>query len=121
MLLAFSKQTRQEPILPSGFSLEHDAPRSQDVLLRRWDASSDEEVLVSALLGPLQFSGEEAPSQEVHMKVCVHKPAFGPVVRLDCSVFDNEGGDSSDFNVRGAWYHSSVNESVIKRKYLGPK
>jgi hypothetical protein len=94
------------------------------VLLRRRDTSSREEVFVWALLGPLRFSGEEEPSQDVFMKVCVEKPSFRPVVRFDCCVFDssgNEGGDSSDFYVKGVWYHSSVNESDIKRKYLGPE
>lgn len=112
------------PIVPSDFSLEYNAPRSQDVLLRRRDASSNEEVVVSALLGPLQFYGEESPSQEVRMKVCVKKPAYGPVVRFDCCVFDrsvNVGGTSSDFYVRGAWYHSSLYKSGIGRKYLGPE
>jgi hypothetical protein len=35
----------------------------------------------------------------------IEKPAFGPVVRFDCCVFyrsGNEGGGSSDFDVRGA-------------------
>jgi hypothetical protein len=75
------------------------------VLLNRRDASSGEELFVWALLGPLRFSGEEEPSQDVRMKVCVEKPAFGPVVRFDCCVFyrsGNEGGGSSDFDVRGA-------------------
>ena len=118
-------QSRQEAILPSGFSLEHDAPRSQDVLLRRRDAGSGEDVAVSALLGPLRFSGEEEdPEREVRMKVCVQKPAFGPVVRFDCCVFDTsagEGEELSDFDVKGVWYHSSVRESGIERRYLGPE
>lgn len=124
MLLFVSPQSRQEAIVPSNFTLEYNAPRSQDVLLRRRDASSHDEVVVSALPGPLRYYGEEAPSQEVRMKVCVKKPAFGPVVRFDCCVFDrsvNVGGTSSDFDVRGTRYHSSVNELGIGGKYLGPE
>ncbi|KAM2641583.1 hypothetical protein TB1_027841 [Malus domestica] len=87
------------------FVVEWDSPRSQDVVLKR-KSDSDEEVVVSALLGP--FHSEENSVEkyieyprEALMKVCVKKPGLSSMLQSDCSVFEIIGSGSV-FNIHNA-------------------
>uniref|UniRef100_A0A0E0R3Z4 Mitochondrial glycoprotein n=1 Tax=Oryza rufipogon TaxID=4529 RepID=A0A0E0R3Z4_ORYRU len=103
------------------FSTVSDAPRGQEVLLRRRDAS--EEVLVSAVLAPLRFEGEEPLPRDALMKVFVSKPDVKPVMRFDCRAFADEGdGGSADYDVTAVCYHPFAGEcDAGEDKYEGPE
>ncbi|XP_052137138.1 uncharacterized protein LOC127755509 isoform X1 [Oryza glaberrima] len=103
------------------FSTVSDAPRGQEVLLRRRDAS--EEVLVSAVLAPLRFEGEEPLPRDALMKVFVSKPDVKPVMRFDCRAFAAEGdGGSADYDVTAVCYHPFAGEcDAGEDKYEGPE
>jgi complement component 1 Q subcomponent-binding protein len=89
------------------------------VLLRRRDAS--EEVLVSAVLAPLRFEGEEPLPRDALMKVFVSKPDVKPVMRFDCRAFADEGdGGSADYDVTNACYHPFAGDAG-EDKYEGPE
>uniref|UniRef100_A0A0D9XNX3 Mitochondrial glycoprotein n=1 Tax=Leersia perrieri TaxID=77586 RepID=A0A0D9XNX3_9ORYZ len=107
------------------FTTVSDAPRGQEVILRRRDAS--EEVLVSALLAPLQFQGGEEPlpsPRDALMKVFVSKPGVKPVLQFDCRAFEGEGdGDAAaaaDYDVTAVRYHSFAGDAGGD-KYEGPE
>nr|CAB3489026.1 unnamed protein product [Digitaria exilis] len=71
-----------------------DAPQAQDLLLRR--RADSEEVLVSALLAPLQFVDQAPLPRDALMKVFVSKPGLSPVLHFDCRTFwvGEAGGDA---------------------------
>uniref|UniRef100_A0A0E0BNN3 Mitochondrial glycoprotein n=1 Tax=Oryza glumipatula TaxID=40148 RepID=A0A0E0BNN3_9ORYZ len=101
------------------FATVSDPPRGQEVLLRRRDAS--EEVLVSAVLEPLRFEGEEPLPRDALMKVFVSKPDVKPVIRFDCRAFADEGdGGSADYDVTAACYHPFAGDAG-EDKYEGPE
>lgn len=91
---------------PSGylgdFLVEHDAPKSQDLVLRK-KCESGEEVAVSALLRPETWGGEGVYPREVMMKVCVKKPGLSSILQFDCGVTEKHVG-GSDFNIHNAYY-----------------
>jgi hypothetical protein len=84
-----------------------DAPRAQDVLLRRRDGS--EEVLVSALLAPLRFVGRDPLPRAALVKVFVSKPGAAPVLHFDCraSWVGEEERGVADYAINAVRYHSS--------------
>ncbi|KAL5810527.1 hypothetical protein ACOSQ4_027095 [Xanthoceras sorbifolium] len=88
-----------------GFEVEYDAPKSQDVVLRK-KFESGEQVAVSALLGPETFAREGVFPREVLMKVCVRKPGLSSILQFDCGVTEKQLG-SSDFDIRNAYYLQS--------------
>ncbi|KAL5205163.1 hypothetical protein ABZP36_033372 [Zizania latifolia] len=101
-----------------GFSIVSDAPRGQDVLLRRRDSS--EEVLVSALLAPLRFEGETPLPRDALMKVFISKPGVKPVLRFDCRAYAEEGdGGDSDYDITAVQYHLFPGDAG-EDKYEGP-
>ncbi|XP_006663806.1 mitochondrial acidic protein mam33 [Oryza brachyantha] len=103
----------------SDFSAVSDASRGQEVLLRRRDAS--EEVLVSALLAPLRFEGDEPLPRDALMKIFVSKPGLKPVLRFDCRAFADEGdGGAADYDVTAVCYHSIAGDAG-EDKYEGPE
>ncbi|XP_062198166.1 mitochondrial acidic protein MAM33 [Phragmites australis] len=101
------------------FATVSDVPRAQDVLLRR--RADSEEVLVSALLAPLQFVGQGALPRAALMKVFVSKPGATPVLRFDCRTFlVGEGGGAADYAIDAVRYHSSPADDGDD-KYEGPE
>uniref|UniRef100_A0A0D9XWQ8 Mitochondrial glycoprotein n=1 Tax=Leersia perrieri TaxID=77586 RepID=A0A0D9XWQ8_9ORYZ len=103
------------------FSTVSDAPCGQEVILRRRDAS--EEVLLSALLAPLQFQGEEEPlPRDALMKVFVSKPGVKPVLQFDCRAFAGEDDNdaAADYDVTAVRYHSFAGDAG-RDKYEGPE
>ncbi|GMH08153.1 hypothetical protein Nepgr_009993 [Nepenthes gracilis] len=98
------------------FTLDWDAPHSQDVVLRK-KCESGEEVAVSALLGPKSLEGSGFP-RDVVMKVCIKKPGLCSVLLFDCGVW-SRSYRSSDFKISTAYYlPSSV--SFDHSDYRGP-
>ncbi|XP_031256551.1 uncharacterized protein At2g39795, mitochondrial [Pistacia vera] len=89
-----------------GFTLEYDAPQSQDVVLRR-KCESGEEIAVSAMLGPDTFAREGIFPREVLMKVCVKKPGLSSMLHFDCGVSEMDGG-RSEFDIHSACYLQSA-------------
>ncbi|XP_071681160.1 uncharacterized protein [Lolium perenne] len=77
------------------FAAVSDAPRAQDVLLRR--RGDGEEVLVSALLAPLRFLGEEPLPRDALMKVFVSKPGVEPLLRFDCRAVAADGDAAAGY------------------------
>ncbi|TVU27073.1 hypothetical protein EJB05_29652, partial [Eragrostis curvula] len=100
------------------FATVSDAPQAQDVLLRR--RTDSEEVLVSALLAPLQFLGNEPLRRAALMKVFVTKPGAKPVLHFDCraSLVEEDGG-AADYVISNFRYHSAPGDAG-KDKYEGP-
>lgn len=97
--------------------VEHDSPKSQDVVLRR-KLESGEEVAVSALSGPLRFGREGAFPREILMKICVSKPGVGSILQFDCGVSEDHHG-GSPFKIYNAYYlQSSAN--LGSSVYRGP-
>ncbi|CAM0146105.1 unnamed protein product [Urochloa decumbens] len=96
-----------------------DAPRAQDLLLRR--RADSEEVLVSALLAPLVFEGQEPLPRDLLMKVFVSKPGAAPVLHFDCRAFSAEGKPGfADCAINAVRYHSSPGDDG-ENKYGGPE
>ncbi|KAJ0099592.1 hypothetical protein Patl1_20457 [Pistacia atlantica] len=89
-----------------GFTLEYDAPQSQDVVLRR-KCESGEEIAVSAMLGPDTFAREGIFPREVLMKVCVKKPGLSSMLHFDCGASEMDGG-RSEFDIHSACYLQSA-------------
>ncbi|CAL4989733.1 unnamed protein product [Urochloa decumbens] len=101
------------------FVTESDAPHAQDLLLRR--RADSEEVLVSALLAPLVFEGQEPLPRDLLMKVFVSKPGGTPVLHFDCRAFSAEGKPGgADCAINAVRYHSSPGDDV-EDKYEGPE
>jgi complement component 1 Q subcomponent-binding protein, mitochondrial len=98
-----------------------DAPRAQDVLLRRRDGS--EEVLVSALLAPLRFVGRDPLPRAALVKVFVSKPGAAPVLHFDCRASwvgeEERGGGAADYAINAVRYHSSPGAGGAD-EYEGP-
>ncbi|KAJ1256332.1 hypothetical protein BS78_K047800 [Paspalum vaginatum] len=108
-----------------GFAVVSDAPRAQDVLLRRRDERSEEEVLVSALLAPLRFVGQEPMPRAALMKVFVSRPAAAAMVlHFDCRTVwvgeAEERGAAADYAIDAVRYHSSPG-GAGEGKYEGPQ
>ncbi|PUZ62884.1 hypothetical protein GQ55_3G022500 [Panicum hallii var. hallii] len=96
-----------------------DAPCAQDVLLRR--RADSEEVLVSALLAPLQFADQAPLPRAALMKVFVSKPGAAPVLHFDCrtSWVGEDGGDA-DYAINAVRYHPNPGDAG-EDKYEGPE
>jgi len=101
------------------FVTVRDAPRAQDVLLRR--RGDSEEVLVSALLAPLQFADQAPLPRAALMKVFVSKPGAAPVLHFDCRTFwvGEDGGDA-DYAIDAVRYHPIPGDAA-EGKYEGPE
>uniref|UniRef100_A0A0A9DMJ6 Uncharacterized protein n=1 Tax=Arundo donax TaxID=35708 RepID=A0A0A9DMJ6_ARUDO len=100
------------------FATVSDAPRAQDVLLRR--RADSEEVLVSALLAPLQFVDQAPVPRAALMKVFVSRLGARPVLHFDCRTFlVGENVDAADYAINAVRYHSSPGDAGDK--YEGPK
>lgn len=97
--------------LAPDFDTVSDAPRAQDVLLRRraGAGSEPEEVLVSALLAPLRFVGRDPLPRAALVKVFVSKPGAAPVLHFDCraSWVGEEERGVADYAINAVRYHSS--------------
>ncbi|WVZ88121.1 hypothetical protein U9M48_034672 [Paspalum notatum var. saurae] len=111
-----------------GFAVVSDAPGAQDVLLRRRERS-EEEVLVSALLAPLRFVGQDPLPRAALMKVFVSKPgaaAPAPVLHFDCRTVsvaeaeERDGDAAADYAIDAVRYHSSPGDGG-EGKYEGPQ
>ncbi|PUZ62885.1 hypothetical protein GQ55_3G022500 [Panicum hallii var. hallii] len=91
----------------------------QDVLLRR--RADSEEVLVSALLAPLQFADQAPLPRAALMKVFVSKPGAAPVLHFDCrtSWVGEDGGDA-DYAINAVRYHPNPGDAG-EDKYEGPE
>ena len=104
------------------FVVDWDSLQSQDVVLRR-KCETGEEVAVSALLGPLPFSGETDMDygmfpRNVLMKICVKKPGLRSVLQFDCEVY-NKGANGSEFDIQNAYYLQS-SSAISSSDYRGP-
>uniref|UniRef100_A0ACD5XTF1 Uncharacterized protein n=2 Tax=Avena sativa TaxID=4498 RepID=A0ACD5XTF1_AVESA len=99
------------------FAAVSDAPRAQDVLLRR--RGDAEEVLVSALLAPLRFEGEEPLPRDALMKVFVSKPGLEPLLRFDCRAVAGDGDAAAGYDITAFSYHEFPGDGG-DRKYEGP-
>ncbi|PUZ43633.1 hypothetical protein GQ55_8G024000 [Panicum hallii var. hallii] len=96
-----------------------DAPLAEDLLLRR--RTHSEEVLVSALLAPLMFEGQEPLPRDLLMKVFVSKPGATPVLHFDCRGLWAEGkARGFDYAINAVRYHSSPGDGR-EDKYEGPE
>ncbi|GJN07052.1 hypothetical protein PR202_ga24842 [Eleusine coracana subsp. coracana] len=102
------------------FATVSDAPQAQDVLLRR--RTDSEEVLVSALLAPLQFVDQEPLPRSALMKVFVTKPGATPVLHFNCRTSSLVGGDggTADYAINAVHCHSSPGADG-EVKYQGPE
>jgi len=88
------------------------------LLPRRGDS---EEVLVSALLAPLQFADQAPLPRAALMKVFVSKPGAAPVLHFDCRTFwvGEDGGDA-DYAINAVRYHPIPGDAG-EDKYEGPE
>lgn len=107
-----------------GFATVSDAPRAQDLLLRclHRDGGPAEEVLVSALLAPLRFDGDEPLPRDALMKVFVSKPGVAPLLRFDCHTAAAAAGDgdaAAGYDVTAFSYHEFPGDDG-ESKYEGP-
>ncbi|KAH9623625.1 hypothetical protein KSS87_018687, partial [Heliosperma pusillum] len=98
------------------FTLEWDAPHSQDVVLRK-KCDTGEEVAVSAVLGSYLDTGGTYP-RRVNMKVCIKKAGLSSLLQFDCSVLDISYGDP-ELNITSAHYLPS-RSSIGRRYYTAP-
>ncbi|KAE8646855.1 mitochondrial acidic protein mam33 [Cucumis sativus] len=101
----------------SDFTVEHDSLKSQDVVLRR-KLDSGEEVVISALLGPLRLGYEGAFPRDILMKICVSKPGVSSLLQFDCGVSEN-GHGGSPFELYNAYYLPS-SDCLGPSVYRGP-
>lgn len=99
------------------FLVEWDSPQSQDVVLRR-KCELGEEVVVSAVLGPVTYGIDSVLPREVLMKVCLKKLGLSSILQFDCGVSDR-GNDGSEFDIRNAYYIQSSTR-VGPSAYRGP-
>nr|TKW07718.1 hypothetical protein SEVIR_7G325600v2 [Setaria viridis] len=96
-----------------------DAPLAGDLLLRR--RADSEEVLVSALLAPLMFEGQEPLPRDLLIKVFVSKLGATPVLHFNCRAFWAEGkAGGADYVINAVRYHSSPGDDG-EDKYEGPE
>ncbi|KAK9671098.1 hypothetical protein RND81_12G007000 [Saponaria officinalis] len=101
---------------PGDFTLEWDAPHSQDVVLRK-KCDTGEEVVVSAVLGlPYTYREEATYPRLVKMKVCIKKPGLSSLLHFDCKVFSY---DDLELRINSAQYLPSTS-STGRRFYTGP-
>ncbi|EXB39071.1 Mitochondrial acidic protein MAM33 [Morus notabilis] len=102
------------------FVVDWDSAKSRDVVLRR-KCDTGEEVVVSALLGPLPVgSGTEvALPRDVLMKVCVKKPGLRSLLQFDCEFYQTDDDDGSAFDIHNAHYLQS-STIVSNSAYRGP-
>ena len=92
---------------PGDFTLEWDAPNSQDiVLLRKY--GNGEEIAISALLGTLDFTQET--TRVVNMKVCIKKPGLSSLLQFNCEV-TNKSYTGPDFKISSASYFKSLSST----------
>lgn len=97
--------------------VEHDSPKSQDVVLRR-KLETGEEIAISALSGPLRFGREGVFPREILMKICVSKPGVTSLLQFDCGVSDDDH-DGSSFKIYNANYLQSA-ANLGTSVYRGP-
>lgn len=102
---------------PGDFTLEWDAPNSQDIVLRR-KYGTGEEIAISALLGPLEYTQETTYPRVVNMKVCIKKPGLSSLLQFNCEV-TNRSYAGPDFNISSASYFKSLS-STGPRYYTSP-
>jgi hypothetical protein len=90
------------------------------VLLRR--RAGSEEVLVSALLAPLQFVDQDPLPRAALIKVFVSKPGATPVLHFDCraSWVGEEERGAADYAINAVRYHSSPG-TAGEDEYEGPE
>ncbi|XP_048497588.1 uncharacterized protein LOC104889386 isoform X2 [Beta vulgaris subsp. vulgaris] len=112
-----SKGTNNEAGSPGDFTLEWDAPNSQDIVLRK-KCDTGEEVAVSALLGPVEYIRNGTYPRVVNMKVCIKKPGLSSLLQFDCKVA-NRSYNGPEFNISSASYLRSTN-STGPRYYKAP-
>lgn len=84
------------------FVVDWDSHQSQDVVLRR-KSEMGEEVVVSAVLGPLTLENDGLYPWDVLMKVCVKRPCLKSILKFDCRVSDKDT-DGSKFDIQSAHY-----------------
>ncbi|KAG2614767.1 mitochondrial acidic protein MAM33-like [Panicum virgatum] len=94
-----------------------DAPLAEDLLLCR--RTHSEEVLVSALLAPVIFEGQEPLPRDLLMKVFVSKPGATPVLHFDCGLWLEEK-PFGQYAINAVRYHSSPGDAR-EDKYEGPE
>jgi len=103
---------------PGDFTLEWDAPHSEDMVLRK-KCETGEEVAVSALLGSKRSLSATYP-QNVEMKVCIKKPGLASLLQFDCNVYVRTDSTSEYyFYITSARYLQS-SSSTGPRYYTGP-
>lgn len=99
--------------------MDWDSSQSRDVVLRR-KCETGEEVVVSALLGPLPFEGkiEGILPRDVLMKICVKKPGLRSVLQFDCEAYKKDN-DGSEFDIHNAYY-LQFSAGISNSTYRGP-
>ncbi|MQL76701.1 hypothetical protein Taro_009083 [Colocasia esculenta] len=100
------------------FTVDWDDAKTQDLVLRRRFASG-EELVVSALLGPLTYAGDDLLPRHALMKVCVKKPQPDPILQFDCEVFCRDDEVDSEFVIQNVNYLRSLN-TLSSSRYKGP-
>lgn len=101
---------------PGDFTLEWDAPDSQDIVLRK-RCDTGEEVAVSALLGSPECIGDGTYPRVVNMKVCIKKPGLSSLLQFDCKVI-NRSYTGPEFNICSATCHRSTTTNPRNYKAL---
>ncbi|KAL5728922.1 hypothetical protein ACHQM5_001945 [Ranunculus cassubicifolius] len=99
------------------FELSWNGPRSIDVILRR-KFDSGEEIAVSALLGAINYAGEDSFPYKPLMKICIKKPDLSTLLQFDC-VIENEGHGLSELLIKRACCLPSTN-CFGESPYRGP-
>lgn len=97
--------------------VDWDAPRSQDVVLRK-RYGLGEEIAVSALLGPPHHEESDSLPRHALMKVCITKPSLSNVLQFDCGIF-SRGVNGSEFEILNAYYLRSP-DCLGASVYSGP-
>ncbi|GAV87557.1 hypothetical protein CFOL_v3_30983, partial [Cephalotus follicularis] len=99
------------------FTVDWDAPETQDVFLHR-KCEWGEDVAVSALLGPETFTEGDKFPREVLMKVCVKKSGLSSMLQFDCGV-TAKGTGGSEFDIYNAYY-LQLSTCLVPSVYRGP-
>lgn len=99
------------------FVVDWDSLQSQDVILQR-KCETGEEVVVSALLGRLNFRKECTVPREVLMKVCLKRPGLSSILQFDCEISE-KGNDGSEFDIHNAYLFQS-SADISPSAYRGP-
>ncbi|GAV83482.1 LOW QUALITY PROTEIN: MAM33 domain-containing protein, partial [Cephalotus follicularis] len=97
------------------FTVDWDAPETQDVFLLR-KCEWGEDVAVSALLGPETFTEGVKFPREVLMKVCVKKSGLSLLLQFDCLLQKVLG---SEFDIYNAYY-LQLSTCLVPSVYRGP-